>query len=49
MINNEFTYLCCGFTPNNHTEDDPRKNGCKWVTINVKLNFIVMHHLFHSF
>ena len=29
MINNQFTYLCCGFTPNNHTEDDPRKNGCK--------------------
>lgn len=29
MINNEFTYLCCGFTPNNCSEDDPRKNGCK--------------------
>jgi len=28
-INNNYIYLCCGYTPNNSAEDDPRKNGCR--------------------
>ena len=25
----EYTFICCGFNPNNYKENDPRKNGCK--------------------
>lgn len=37
QISNEYKYTCCGFAPNNFSEDDPRKNGCK-IGYHVSIN-----------